>query len=167
MFKLIAPRDLAPIPAVAAAIFVAMAIFAWTERTVVVDPEGLSVSYWPWKLWQIFAVADGRWRGLVGLVKHPPRALGTQPGVGIAGADGIPQRLYRPVRGLQGRRVAHGQSVVHRLCQCGGGSVVALRMRCRTNGSNRYASPWEQSSSPTPTLSTTGSSGRYSTRCGC
>ena len=64
MFKLIAPRDLAPIPAVAAAIFVAMAIFAWTERTVVVDPEGLSVSYWPWKLWQIAPLlmgAGGAW----------------------------------------------------------------------------------------------------------
>ena len=27
--------------------------FAWTERTVLVDPEGMSVPYWPWKLWQI------------------------------------------------------------------------------------------------------------------
>ena len=53
MSKLIAPRDLAPIPAVAAAAFVALAIFAWTERTDVIDPEGLSVPYWPWKLWQI------------------------------------------------------------------------------------------------------------------
>jgi hypothetical protein len=53
MFKLIAPRDLDPIPAVAAAAFVALAIFAWTERTGVLDPEGLSVPYWPWKLWQI------------------------------------------------------------------------------------------------------------------
>ena len=53
MFKLFAPRDLGPIPAVAATAFVALAIFAWTERTVVVDPEGMSVSYWPWKLWQI------------------------------------------------------------------------------------------------------------------
>ena len=53
MFKLIAPRDLEPIPAIAAAVFVALAIFAWTERTILVDPEGLSVPYWPWKLWQI------------------------------------------------------------------------------------------------------------------
>ena len=53
MFKLIAPRDLEPIPAIAAAAFVALAIFAWTERTILVDPEGLSVPYWPWKLWQI------------------------------------------------------------------------------------------------------------------
>ena len=53
MFKLIAPRDLDPIPAVAAAAFVALAIFAWTERTGVLDPVGLSVPYWPWKLWQI------------------------------------------------------------------------------------------------------------------
>ena len=53
MFKLVAPRDLSPIPAAAATAFVALAIFAWTERTVLVDPEGLSVPYWPWKLWQI------------------------------------------------------------------------------------------------------------------
>ena len=53
MFKLVAPRDLGPIPAAAAAAFVGLAVFAWTERTVVVDPEGLSVPYWPWKLWQI------------------------------------------------------------------------------------------------------------------
>ena len=53
MFKLVAPRDLGPIPAVAASAFVALAIFAWTERTVLVDPEHMSVPYWPWKLWQI------------------------------------------------------------------------------------------------------------------
>ena len=45
MFKLIAPRDLGPVPAVAAAAFVALAIFAWTERTDVVDPDGMSVAY--------------------------------------------------------------------------------------------------------------------------
>ena len=43
IFKPIAPQDLAPIPAIAATAFVALAIFAWTERTVLVDPEGLSV----------------------------------------------------------------------------------------------------------------------------
>ena len=59
MFKLIAPRDLAPIPAVATVAFVALAIFAWTERTIVVDPEGLSVSYWPWKMWQIAPLLMG------------------------------------------------------------------------------------------------------------
>ncbi len=53
MFKLFAPRDLAPIPAVAAAAFVVLAVFAWTERTVLVDPDYMSVPYWPWKLWQI------------------------------------------------------------------------------------------------------------------
>ena len=53
MLRLIAPRDLGPVPAVAAAAFVALAIFAWTERTVLVDPDGLSVPHWPWKLWQI------------------------------------------------------------------------------------------------------------------
>ncbi|MYH41603.1 MAG: hypothetical protein F4150_07580 [Chloroflexi bacterium] len=47
MFKPIAPRDLAPIPAVAATAFVSLAIFAWTERTDIVDPDGLSVPHWP------------------------------------------------------------------------------------------------------------------------
>ena len=59
MFKLIAPRDLGPIPATAAAAFVALAIFAWTERTVLVDPERLSVPFWPWKLWQIVPLLMG------------------------------------------------------------------------------------------------------------
>ena len=53
MNKLIAPLDLKPIPAMAATAFVTLAIFAWTERTVLVDPDGRSVPYLPWKLWQI------------------------------------------------------------------------------------------------------------------
>ena len=59
MFKLVAPRDLKPIPAVAAVAFLALAIFAWTERTVLVDPDGMSVPYWPWKLWQIAPLLMG------------------------------------------------------------------------------------------------------------
>ena len=59
MLKMIAPRDLGPIPAVAATAFVALAIFAWTERTVLVDPDGMSVPYWPWKLWQIAPLLMG------------------------------------------------------------------------------------------------------------
>lgn len=58
-FSLIAPRDLGSVPALAVAAFVAFAVFAWTERTVLVDPEGLSVSYWPWKLWHIGPLAIG------------------------------------------------------------------------------------------------------------
>ena len=53
MFRLVASQNLGPIPATAATAFVALAIFAWTERTVLVDPEHMSVPYWPWKLWQI------------------------------------------------------------------------------------------------------------------
>ncbi|MDE2899470.1 MAG: hypothetical protein OXN15_00370 [Chloroflexota bacterium] len=53
MFNLIAPRDLGPIPALAATAFVALAIFGWTERTVLADPDGMSVPHWPWKLWQV------------------------------------------------------------------------------------------------------------------
>ena len=59
MFKLVAPRDLGPIPAVAVTAFVALAIFGWTERTVLVDPDGLSVPHWPWKLWQIAPLLMG------------------------------------------------------------------------------------------------------------
>ena len=59
MFKLVAPRDLSPIPAASATAFVALAIFAWTERTVLVDPEGMSVPYWPWKLWQTVPLLMG------------------------------------------------------------------------------------------------------------
>ena len=57
MFKLIAPRDLGPVPAAAATTFLALAIFAWTERTVLVDPDHMSVPYWPWKLWHLGALA--------------------------------------------------------------------------------------------------------------
>ena len=56
MLRVIGPRDLAPIPAVAVTAFLVLAVFAWVERTVVVDPEGMSVSYWPWKVWQIGAL---------------------------------------------------------------------------------------------------------------
>ena len=59
MFKLIAPRDLEPVPAIAGAAFVALAVFAWTERTVLVDPDGMSVPYWPWKLWQVVPLLIG------------------------------------------------------------------------------------------------------------
>lgn len=59
MLKLVAPRDLAPIPAVAATAFLALAIFAWTERTDLVDPDGMSVPYWPWKLWQVAPLLMG------------------------------------------------------------------------------------------------------------
>ena len=59
MFKLISPRDLQPIPAIAGAAFVALAVFAWTERTVLVDPDGMSVPYWPWKLWQVVPLLIG------------------------------------------------------------------------------------------------------------
>ena len=53
MLKLIAPRELGPIPALAVTAFVILAIFGWTERTEIADPDGLSVPYWGWKLWQI------------------------------------------------------------------------------------------------------------------
>ena len=59
MLRLFAPRDLAPIPALAMTTFVALAIFGWTERTDLVDPDNLSVPYWPWKLWQIAPLLMG------------------------------------------------------------------------------------------------------------
>ena len=64
MLKMIAPRDLQPIPALVAAAFVFLATFAWAERTVLVDPDGMSVPYWPWKLWQagaLFLGIGGAW----------------------------------------------------------------------------------------------------------
>ena len=59
MFKTIAPRNLRPIPALAVTVLVALAIFAWTERTVLVDPQHMSVPHWPWKLWQIAPLLMG------------------------------------------------------------------------------------------------------------
>ncbi len=53
------PYDLNAVQSIAACAFVALAIFAWTERTVIVDPDGLSVAYWPWKLWQIGPLVMG------------------------------------------------------------------------------------------------------------
>ena len=35
---------------------VAVALFAWVEKTPVVDPEGLSPGHWPWLLWQLGAL---------------------------------------------------------------------------------------------------------------
>lgn len=59
MLKQLAPRDLRPIPALACAAIVALAVFGWTERTVMVDPDGQSVPYLPWKLWQIAPLVMG------------------------------------------------------------------------------------------------------------
>ena len=59
MRNLFRGRGLGSIAAIAAVAFVALAIFAWTEKTTVVDPEGLSVSYWPWRLWQIAPLLMG------------------------------------------------------------------------------------------------------------
>ena len=94
MFKPIAPRDLAPIPAVAVTAFVSLAIFAWTERTDVVDPDGLSVPHWPWKLWQIAPLlmgAGGVWWVWLSTRRVPwvrSLALGTLALVVLANAYG-------------------------------------------------------------------------------
>lgn len=64
MRRSLVERDLDPIPSAALIAVVALAVFGWTERTVVVDPEGLSVSHWPWKLWQLGALViavGGAW----------------------------------------------------------------------------------------------------------
>ncbi len=53
MLRYFAPRDLGGIAAVAAVAFLILAIFAWTERTDLVDPHDLSVTGWSWRLWQI------------------------------------------------------------------------------------------------------------------
>ncbi len=46
-------RELAPVTLAALTAIVVVAVFAWTERTELVDPEGLSASSWAWRLWQI------------------------------------------------------------------------------------------------------------------
>ena len=102
MFKLVAPRDLSPIPAAAATAFVALAIFAWTERTVLVDPEGMSVPYWPWKLWQTVPLLmgfGGVWWVWLSTRRVP---LGAQPGTGYISPGSARQRIQRPVRRLLG-----------------------------------------------------------------
>ena len=98
MFRLIAPRDLGPIPAAATTAFIALAIFAWTERTILVDPEGMSVPYWPWEAVANRPIADGIRRYLVGLVSHPRSPLGSQPGTGYISPGSARQRIQRPVR---------------------------------------------------------------------
>lgn len=59
MRRSLVARDLDPIPAAALIAVVALALFGWTERTVVVDPDGMSVSHWPWRLWQLGALVIG------------------------------------------------------------------------------------------------------------
>ncbi|MDE2702551.1 MAG: hypothetical protein OXH91_05345 [Chloroflexota bacterium] len=59
MLKQLAPRDLRPIPALACALIVALAVFGWTERSEIVDPDGQGVPYLPWKLWQIAPLVMG------------------------------------------------------------------------------------------------------------
>ena len=53
MLSLRFQSELAPIAVAALTAFVVVAVFAWTERTELVDPEGLSASSWSWRLWQI------------------------------------------------------------------------------------------------------------------
>lgn len=59
MFKLLAPRDLDPIAALAATALVMLAIFAWTAKTAVADPGDVGVTNWGWKLWQIGPLVMG------------------------------------------------------------------------------------------------------------
>ena len=59
MLKSFGPRDLDPIAAVAAAAFIALAIFAWTVKTAIADPDDLGVVGWGWKLWQIGPLVMG------------------------------------------------------------------------------------------------------------
>ncbi|MDE2967326.1 MAG: hypothetical protein OXS30_07580 [Chloroflexota bacterium] len=75
-------RDLTPAAGLALTAIVVLAVFAWTERTVLVDPEGSSDSYWPWRLWQIapLVIALGGvwwiWLGTARLIWLRSLALG-------------------------------------------------------------------------------------------
>ena len=168
MLRLIAARDLGPIPAVAAAAFVALAIFAWTERTVVVDPEGLSVPHWPWKLWQIAPLLmgfAGVWWVWLSTRRVPwvrSLALGA---VALAVLANGYSDLFGDYRGDVWRTVNPifiGASSVAAVGSCGGADALqGARARwCR----RRWAFPGLRS---TPTSSTMGSSGRYLTPSGC
>lgn len=59
MIRSLVKRDLGAIPAAALIAFVVLAVFTWTERTLLVDPDGFSVPYWPWRLWQFGALVLG------------------------------------------------------------------------------------------------------------
>lgn len=45
MARPLAKRDVGPVSAAPISAFVALAIFAWTERTELVDPDGPSAAY--------------------------------------------------------------------------------------------------------------------------
>ena len=127
MFKLIAPRDLAPIPAVAATAFVALAIFAWTERTIVVDPEGLSRFLLALEDVANCPFADGIRRGLVGLDEHATRSLGTEPGVGHVGPGGAHANGYS---GLFGDHSGNVWRTVNPLFIGSSGVAAVVLWRC-------------------------------------
>ena len=59
MLKYLRTRDLDPIAAIAAAAFIIFAIFAWSAKITVADPNDLSVAGWGWKLWQIGPLVMG------------------------------------------------------------------------------------------------------------
>jgi len=53
MLRRLISGELGPFNLTALAAVVVLAVFTWTERTVLVDPDGLSAAYWPWRLWQL------------------------------------------------------------------------------------------------------------------
>lgn len=59
MLNYLRPRDLDPIAALAAAAFIIFAIFAWTAKTAVADPNDVGFAHWGWKLWQIGPLVMG------------------------------------------------------------------------------------------------------------
>ena len=143
MRNLICRCDLNAVQAIAASAFVALAIFAWTERTdvVVADPDGLSFLLLALEVVANRSAADGlRW-SVVAVVEHPPRPLGPQSCPGHPGGGGFRQRIHWVVRRILGRGVAHRQPTVHRLVQRSRSSPVALRMRGWQGGSGNLGRP--------------------------
>ena len=96
MRKLLAQcGDLNPVASIAAIAFVAVAVFAWAEKSAL----SLTTGWIPTNgsggpgSWERADYRRGR--RVDGLAQHPPRGLGTQPGVGYFYPGGLCQHIQR------------------------------------------------------------------------
>lgn len=56
MRKLLAQcGDLSPVASIAAVAFVAVAVFAWAEKSAILD-DGMDTNQWLWRAWQLGAL---------------------------------------------------------------------------------------------------------------
>lgn len=65
MQDLLKRRNLSAIELLIGATFIVVALFAWNQQSLVVDPEGVGAENWRWQLWQIgtlvMAAAGAAW----------------------------------------------------------------------------------------------------------